>query len=95
MSKEVITNTNDGSLVNFPNIRISSLDDEEHEEFDDEDDDDDYEDENEDEEQAPVTLGFVEKPKHQWSLLPHLFPSKAGGTPVNSYSDLCFDFAFL
>ncbi|KAI3741770.1 hypothetical protein L1987_59447 [Smallanthus sonchifolius] len=80
MSKEVITNPNDGALVNFTNMRISSLDDEECEEFDDEDDDDDEE--NEDDEQAPVTLGFVENPKHEWSLLRHLFPSKAGGTPA-------------
>ncbi|KAL8236207.1 hypothetical protein R6Q59_017288 [Mikania micrantha] len=80
MSKEIITNANDGSLVNFTNMRISSLDDEGYEEFDDEDDDDDEE--IEDEEQAPVALGFVEKPKHEWSLLRHLFPSKAGGTPA-------------
>ncbi|KAJ0797192.1 putative programmed cell death protein [Helianthus annuus] len=78
MSKEVITNANDGSIVNLTNMRISSLDDEEYEEYDDEDDDDDEEFEDE----APVTLGFVEKPKHEWSLLRHLFPSKAGGTPA-------------
>ncbi|KAK1283524.1 hypothetical protein QJS10_CPB21g01720 [Acorus calamus] len=45
----------------------------------DEDDDDDDED---DEEGEPVTLGFVEEPKTPHSLLRHLFPSKAGGTPV-------------
>ncbi|KAK1284366.1 hypothetical protein QJS10_CPB21g01817 [Acorus calamus] len=45
----------------------------------DEDDDDDDED---DEEGEPVTLGFVEEPKTPHSLLRHLFPSKAGGTPA-------------
>lgn len=48
--------------------------------FDNEVDDDD--DDEEDEEHAPVILGFVEKPKHDWSLYRHMFPSKAGGTPV-------------
>ncbi|RAL48719.1 hypothetical protein DM860_001039 [Cuscuta australis] len=32
-----------------------------------------------DEERLPVSLGFVEKKKNSWSLLRHLFPSKAGG----------------
>ncbi|OVA13942.1 zinc finger protein [Macleaya cordata] len=43
------------------------------------DTDDDIE---EDEDEEPVTLGFVEKPKNPISLLPHFFPSKAGGTPA-------------
>ncbi|WJZ90404.1 hypothetical protein VitviT2T_009550 [Vitis vinifera] len=33
-------------------------------------------------EAEPVTLGFVEKPKNGWSLLCHMFPSKAGGLPA-------------
>ncbi|KAI3783206.1 hypothetical protein L2E82_13271 [Cichorium intybus] len=41
-----------------------------------------HDDDDEDEEQSPVGLGFVEKPEHEWSLLRHLFPSKAGGTPA-------------
>lgn len=83
MSKELIRNLNDDSLDKFRTMRISSLDGDDDEEFAfDNDDDDDDEDEDEDEEQAPVVLGFVEKPKHEWSLLRHLFPSKAGGTPA-------------
>ena len=39
-----------------------------------------------DDEQVPVGLGFLEQPEHEWSLLRHLFPSKAGGTPVFSLS---------
>ncbi|XP_031375553.1 programmed cell death protein 2-like [Punica granatum] len=45
--------------------------------IDEEDEDDDG-----DEEQEPVTLGFLEKPKNNWSLLRQLFPSKAGGVPA-------------
>ncbi|MCO5573304.1 hypothetical protein L7F22_027073 [Adiantum nelumboides] len=29
-----------------------------------------------------VLVGFLEKPRHPWSLSRHLFPSKAGGTPA-------------
>ncbi|XP_027355046.1 programmed cell death protein 2 [Abrus precatorius] len=47
---------------------------------DEEDQDDDYDDE--DEEHELVTLGFVDKPKNQWSLLRQYFPSKAGGVPA-------------
>lgn len=75
------------SVENFRRtLRITSLDDDEDESpvenntnqitqlsEDDEEDDDD---------EMLVTLGFVEKPKNDWSLLPHLFPSKAGGFPV-------------
>ncbi|KAK7303963.1 hypothetical protein RJT34_14913 [Clitoria ternatea] len=43
------------------------------------DEDDDYDDE---EEHEPATLGFVEKPKNQWSLCRQYFPSKAGGVPA-------------
>ncbi|KAL6575572.1 hypothetical protein OROHE_000949 [Orobanche hederae] len=33
---------------------------------------------------VPMTLGFAEEPKKSWSLLRQYFPSKAGGTPVQS-----------
>ncbi|KAL9680824.1 hypothetical protein QQ045_012603 [Rhodiola kirilowii] len=51
-------------------LHVSSVEDEEIE---------DYE---EDDSEEPVVLGFVEKPKHKWSLLRQLFPSKAGGVPA-------------
>ncbi|CAI9775223.1 unnamed protein product [Fraxinus pennsylvanica] len=67
-------------------LRISSLDDEEEDDeaqVDETDDADLYNEEDEDdEEQVPVILGFVEKPKNNWSLLRQYFPSKAGGTPA-------------
>ncbi|XP_057725302.1 uncharacterized protein LOC130940990 [Arachis stenosperma] len=44
-------------------------------EFEDDDDDDE-------EEEEAVTLGFVEKPKNEWSLGRQFFPSKAGGVPA-------------
>ncbi|KAJ4727740.1 programmed cell death protein 2 [Melia azedarach] len=81
----------DGSVKGDPieelkELQITSLDDDDDEEREQEmvtdeyeDDDDDEEDE---EEQEPVTLGFIEKPKNSWSLLRHLFPSKAGGSPA-------------
>lgn len=78
------------SMEKLKGVRIAPLDDDdddfegqENEEVqeptfeEEEEDDDDY-----DEEEEPVTLGFVEKPKHSWSLLRQLFPSKAGGVPV-------------
>ncbi|KAG8657287.1 programmed cell death protein 2 isoform X1 [Manihot esculenta] len=77
------------SMEKLKGVRIAPLDDDdddfegqENEEvqeptFEEEEDDDDY-----DEEEEPVTLGFVEKPKHFWSLLRQLFPSKAGGVPA-------------
>ena len=43
---------------------------------------DDYDDDDDDEEEEPVTLGFVDRPKNQWSLQRQFFPSKAGGVPV-------------
>lgn len=69
-------------------LRISSLDDDDEEEelpqpqqqlevFAAYEEDDD-----EEEEQDFVVLGFLEKPKNQWSLLRQMFPSKAGGVPV-------------
>jgi pre-rRNA-processing protein TSR4 len=69
-------------MENLNGLRISSLDEEEEvEEFAMDDDDDDDDDDDEEEEEF-ATLGFVEKPKTRWSLLRHLFPSKAGGVPV-------------
>ena len=87
--------TGDSSVENLRRtLRITSLDDDDDEEDEsppnnttnlinrmDEEDEDDEEDE---EDEMTVTIGFVEKPKHDWSLLPHLFPSKAGGFPVIS-----------
>ncbi|XP_017232460.1 uncharacterized protein LOC108206614 isoform X2 [Daucus carota subsp. sativus] len=85
--------TGDSSVENLRRtLRITSLDDDDDEEDEsppnnttnlinrmDEEDEDDEEDE---EDEMAVTIGFVEKPKHDWSLLPHLFPSKAGGFPA-------------
>ena len=45
------------------------------------DEDDDFDDE-EEEEDDPITLGFVDKPKNEWSLRRQYFPSKTGGVPV-------------
>lgn len=70
-------------------LRITSLDDDDEDESPIENcpnqitqlsEEDEYEEDEEDE--TVVTLGFVEKPKNDWSLLPHFFPSKAGGFPV-------------
>ncbi|XP_050237644.1 uncharacterized protein LOC126687220 [Mercurialis annua] len=66
----------DDAIEKLKGIQITSLDDED-------DDDNDYDSEDEEEEQQePVTLGFLEKPKHPWSLLRQLYPSKAGGSPA-------------
>ncbi|KAK7283693.1 hypothetical protein RIF29_13398 [Crotalaria pallida] len=76
------------------NVRIIDNDEQEDDDFDDYDDDD--------EEEDPATLGFVEKPKNQWSLLRQYFPSKAGGVPAwldplnipsgrSSLCDICGD----
>ena len=49
----------------------------------DQDQDDDFDDDDDDdEEHEPITLGFVDKPKNNWSLRRQYFPSKAGGVPV-------------
>lgn len=89
MSKESGSDMNGDSLEKLRTLKITSLDDEEEDGADEcpvniNDSRDIYEDDEDDEEddEEPVTLGFVEKPKNQWSLLPHLFPSKAGGFPV-------------
>lgn len=76
---------NGDSIEKLQGLQITPLDDDDEEEREmvayeyEDDDEDDGEDE---EEQEPVTLGFLEKPKNRWSLLRHLFPSKAGGPPV-------------
>lgn len=82
----------DNSLGNFKSLKITQLDEDEDDDVaqnGDEDElidgDDGVEDDDEEEdedEQVQVTLGFVEKPKKRWSLLRHLFPSKAGGVPA-------------
>ncbi|CAL0328650.1 unnamed protein product [Lupinus luteus] len=77
-------------------IRAVGNDDNDEQEYDGFDDYDDDEDED------PVTLGFVEKPKNQWSLLRQYFPSKAGDVPAwldplnipsgkSSLCDICGD----
>ena len=67
-------------------VRISSLDDDDDEEpLNVADEDEDFDGDDDEEDQEPVTLGFVEKPKNKWSLLPQCFPSKAGGVPVLYY----------
>ncbi|XP_047312935.1 programmed cell death protein 2 [Impatiens glandulifera] len=43
---------------------------------------DEFDDDDEDGDEIPITLGFLEKPKNNWSLLRQLFPSKAGGVPA-------------
>lgn len=49
----------------------------------DQDQDDDFDDDDDDdEEHEPITLGFVDKPKNNWSLRRQYFPSKTGGVPV-------------
>ncbi|KAH1232489.1 Programmed cell death protein 2 [Glycine max] len=65
------------------------------------DEDDDFDDE-EEEEDDPITLGFVDKPKNEWSLRRQYFPSKTGGVPAwldplnipsgrSSVCDICGD----
>lgn len=64
-------------------IQISSFKEEDQDEEVEEDADSNSDDvEDDDSDAEPVTLGFVEKPKNDWSLLRHMFPSKAGGLPV-------------
>lgn len=74
---------NGDSMEKLKGLQITSLDDDDNEEDQEEIVADEYEDEDE-EEREPVTLGFLEKPKNRWSLLRHLFPSKAGGPPVTT-----------
>ena len=84
MPDEMEIEIKEPSLEKFSSIRISSLEKEEDEDEDDDFEEDDEEDdfEEDDQDSEPVTLGFVEKPELPNSLLRHLFPSKAGGTPV-------------
>lgn len=67
-------------------LRVSSFHDDDEEEGQNTDDNsndfDEGDDEDENEEYVPVTLGFVDKPEHRWSLLRQVFPSKAGGIPA-------------
>lgn len=93
MSKEMDLGEGDDSAEMLKGLRVTSIDNE----IDDDnaenlmEDDDEYDEE--DEEQEPVILGFLEKPKDDWSLLRQLFPSKAGGVPVcflGSFSSLLF-----
>uniref|UniRef100_A0A7N1A1N2 Programmed cell death protein 2 n=1 Tax=Kalanchoe fedtschenkoi TaxID=63787 RepID=A0A7N1A1N2_KALFE len=58
-------------IKDVENLRVSSVEPEEE-----------FEDYEEDECEEPVVLGFVQSPEHEWSLLRHLFPSKAGGLPA-------------
>lgn len=45
----------------------------------------------EDECEEPVVLGFIENPKHKWSLLRHFFPSKAWRCSGNYFPQFnCF-----
>ncbi|XP_022157365.1 programmed cell death protein 2 [Momordica charantia] len=71
------------SMEKLNGLRITSLDDEDIDDTEELQDDFDTDDDDEDEEtEESVVLGFVEKPKNSWSLLPQLFPSKAGGVPA-------------
>ncbi|RDX84540.1 Programmed cell death protein 2, partial [Mucuna pruriens] len=74
-----------------------------NDDVEDQDEDDDFDDDDDDdEEHEPITLGFVDKPKNQWSLHRQYFPSKAGGVPAwldplnipsrrSSVCDICED----
>jgi pre-rRNA-processing protein TSR4 len=81
----------DPNAEKLSGLRITSLDDEEEDDepelphqhgpaaavaYEDYDDDED--------EEAEVMLGLLEEPKRPGLLLRHLFPSKAGGTPVRT-----------
>ncbi|KAK6936548.1 Programmed cell death protein 2, C-terminal [Dillenia turbinata] len=74
-------------LENFKALQKCSLQEEEEEEEEEEivteDAEDDEEDDDDEEEEEPTTLRFVEKPKNRWSLLRHLFLSKAGCVPIS------------
>ncbi|KAL3827794.1 hypothetical protein ACJIZ3_016596 [Penstemon smallii] len=74
----------DENAEKLKSLHVSSLDEEEDESEAPNDDveDDVSEDDDDDEEPVPMTLGFAEKPKNQWSLLRQYFPSKAGGIPA-------------
>lgn len=81
-----------GDSVNKQNDDEVYKEEDVDEDFDDDDDDDD----------EPATLGFVDKPKDEWSLCRQYFPSKAGGVPAwldplnipsgsSSVCDICGD----
>lgn len=69
------------SMDKLSSLRITSLDDDD-DIHDDEELQDDYDTDEDEEMNESVVLGFVTNPKNSWSLLPQLFPSKAGGVPV-------------
>ncbi|XP_027182058.1 uncharacterized protein LOC113779639 isoform X2 [Coffea eugenioides] len=85
MSEGEYDNSSGDPSEKLRTLKITSLDEEEDEEdapmvddvYEEEDDD-----EEEEEGEEPVSLGFVESPKHSWSLSRELFPSVAGGTPA-------------
>lgn len=88
------------SMDKLTSLRITSLDDDDIHDDEELQDDFDTDDDDEDEESnESVVLGFVAKPKNSWSLLPQLFPSKAGGVPVckhNPYPYPCHSkFSFI
>ncbi|KAL9660977.1 hypothetical protein QQ045_025796 [Rhodiola kirilowii] len=59
-------------IKDLERLHVSSVEDEEEI----------IEDYEEDESEEPVVLGFLENPKHKWSLFRQLFPSKTGGVPA-------------
>ncbi|KAL8089332.1 hypothetical protein AgCh_038952 [Apium graveolens] len=90
MSRENDLTGDSSSVDNLQRtLRITSLDDNDEDKSPIENNpnqitqlsEDDYEEEDE-EDETVVTLGLLEKPKNDWSLLPHFFPSKAGGFPA-------------
>ncbi|KAL3517405.1 hypothetical protein ACH5RR_019994 [Cinchona calisaya] len=83
MSEQMYNNRSGDPSEKLRNLKITSLDEEEDEDGDAPMVDDVYDDEEEEEEdKEPISLGFVEKPKHSWSLSRELFPSLAGGAPA-------------
>ncbi|KAL3531504.1 hypothetical protein ACH5RR_010826 [Cinchona calisaya] len=88
MSEEVYNHGRGDPSEMLRTLRITSLDEEEDEEdapvndIHEDDNEEEEDDEGEEEGQEPVSLGFVESPKHSWSLSRELFPSIAGGTPA-------------
>ncbi|XP_038879358.1 programmed cell death protein 2 isoform X2 [Benincasa hispida] len=70
------------SMDKLNSLRITSLDDDDIHDDEELQDDHDTDDDDDEESNESVVLGFVAKPKNSWSLLPQLFPSKAGGVPA-------------
>nr|XP_027118227.1 programmed cell death protein 2-like isoform X1 [Coffea arabica] len=86
MSEGEYDNSSGDPSEKLRTLKITSLDEEEDEEdapmVDDVYEEEDDEEEEEEEGEEPVSLGFVESPKHSWSLSRELFASVAGGTPA-------------